>query len=124
MTSLEETAKVKELQKIIVDTKEVDIINDKIELDNVNESTKIKVKDEGMIITDEVSSIDSKDESRNDVERDSNIHNKSRTKIIIHQEDTSAIGEIGTVLQSCIEEYFGSARDYGAEKKITKYYIL
>ena len=98
MSSLEETAKVKELEKIIVDTKEVDIINDKIELDNVNETTKIKVKDEGMIITDEVSSIDSKDESRNDVERDSNIHNKSRTKIIIHQEDTSAIGEIGTVL--------------------------
>ena len=64
-----------------------------------------------MIITDEVSSIDSKDESRNDVERDSNIHNKSRTKIIIHQEDTSAIDDIGTVLQSCIEEYFGSANN-------------
>ena len=64
-----------------------------------------------MIITDAVSSIDSKDESRNDVERDSNIHNKSRTKIIIHQEDTSAIDDIGTVLQSCIEEYFGSANN-------------
>ena len=32
MTSLEETAKVKDLEKIIVDTKEVDNINDKIEL--------------------------------------------------------------------------------------------
>jgi len=32
MTSLEETAKVKELEKIIVDTKEVDNINDKINL--------------------------------------------------------------------------------------------
>ena len=82
MTSLEETAKVKELEKIIVDTKEVDIIDDKIELDNVNETTTIKVKDEGMIITSEVSSIDSKDESRNDVERDSNIYNKSRTKTL------------------------------------------
>ena len=77
-----ETTKVKELEKITVDTKEVDIINDKIELDNVNETSKIKVKDEGMIITDEVSSIDSKDENRNDVERDSNIHNKSRTKTL------------------------------------------
>ena len=82
MTRLEETAKFKELEKIIVDTKEVDNINDKIELSNINESTKAKVKDEGMIITDEVSSIDSKNESRNDVERDSNIHNKSRTKTL------------------------------------------
>ena len=64
-----------------------------------------------MIITDEVSSIDSKDESRNDVERDSNIHNKSRTKNIIHKEDTSAIGDIGIVCKSCIEEYFGSANN-------------
>ena len=46
MTSLEETAKVKELEKISVDTKEVDNINDKIELANVNESTNTKVKDE------------------------------------------------------------------------------
>ena len=45
-----------------VDTKEVDTINDKIELANVTESTNTKVKDEGMIITNEVSSIDSKDE--------------------------------------------------------------
>ena len=82
MTSLEETAKVKELEKIILDTKEVDIINDKMELDNVNEITKIKVKDEGMIIISKVSSIDSKDEGRNDVERDSNIHNISRTKTL------------------------------------------
>ena len=64
-----------------------------------------------MIITDEVSSIDSKDESRNDVERDSNIHNKSRTNNIIHKEDTSAIGGIGTVFKSCIEGYFGSANN-------------
>ena len=59
MTSWEETAKVKELEKISVDTKEVDNINDKIELVNVNESTNTKVKDEGMSITNEVSSIDS-----------------------------------------------------------------
>ena len=59
MTSWEETAKVKELEKISIDTKEVDNINDKIELANVNESTNTKVKDEGMSITNEVSSIDS-----------------------------------------------------------------
>ena len=59
MTRLKETAKVKELEKISVDTKEVDNINDKIELVNVNESTNTKVKDEGMSITNEVSSIDS-----------------------------------------------------------------
>ena len=98
MTSLEETAKVKELEKISVDTKEVDNINDKIELANVNKSTNTKVKDEGMIITDEVSSIDSKDEIRTDNEADSNISIKSRTENIINQEDTSAISDIGTVL--------------------------
>ena len=64
-----------------------------------------------MSITNEVNSIDSKDESRNDVDRDSNIHNKARTKIIIHREDISTIGDIGTVFKSCIEEYFGSANN-------------
>ena len=99
MTSLEETTKVKELEKIIVDTKEVDIINDKIELANVNESTKAKVKDEGMISTDEVSSIDSKDEIKTGNEGDSNISIKFRTENIIKQEDTSAIVEIETFLR-------------------------
>ena len=83
MTSLEETAKVKGLEKISVDTKEVDNINDKIELANVNDSTNTKVKDEGMIITDEVSSIDSKDEIKTDNEGDSNLSIKSRTENII-----------------------------------------
>ena len=36
MISLEETAKVKELEKISVDTKEIDNINDKMEVANVN----------------------------------------------------------------------------------------
>ena len=44
-----------------------------------------------MIITDEVSSIDSKDEIKTDNEEDSNIRIKSRTKNIINQEETSAI---------------------------------
>ena len=80
MTCLDETAMVKDLKKVSVDTKEGDNINGKIELAKVNESTNIKVKDEGMIIIDEVSSIDSKDEIRTDNEADSNISIKSRTK--------------------------------------------
>jgi len=107
MSNLEETAKVKELEKISVHTKEVDDLNFKIELDNVNESTKAKVKDEGMIISDEVSSIDSKDEIKNDNEGDSNIRIKSRTKNIINQADTSAIVEIEKVSKNYTEEVFG-----------------
>ena len=68
MTSLEETSKVVELEKISVDTKEVDNINVKIEPINENEYTKIKVKYDEMIITDAVSSIDSKDEIKTDNE--------------------------------------------------------
>merc|ERR1712238_11770 len=101
-------AKVKELLKITVDTKEVENINDKIELANVNESTKAKVKDEGMIITDEVRSIDSKDEIKTDNEGDSNISIKSRTKNIINQEDTSAMVENGKVSKTSTKEDFGA----------------
>ena len=46
-----------------------------------------------MIITDEVSSIDSKDEIKTDNEGDINISIKSKSKNIINQEDTSAIVE-------------------------------
>ena len=46
-----------------------------------------------MISTDEVSSIDSKDEIKTDNEGDINISIKSKTKNIINQEDTSAIVE-------------------------------
>merc|ERR1711957_765731 len=109
MTSLEETAKVKELLKISVDTKEVENIIDKIDLANVNESTKAKVKDEGMIITDEVSSIDSKNEIKTDNEGDSNISIKSRTENIINHEDTSAIVENEKVSKTSTEKYFGAA---------------
>ena len=91
MIRVEETAKVKELEKSSVDTKEVGNINDKIELANVNESTNTKVKDEGMTIIDEVNSIDSKYEIMTSNEGDNNISIKSRTKIIIHNEDTSDI---------------------------------
>jgi len=97
--------------KISVDTKEVENIIDKIELANVNESTKAKVKDEGMIIKDEVRSIDSKDESRNDGEGDSNICIESRTKNIIDQEDTSAIVENKKVSKTSTKEDFGAASD-------------
>ena len=66
-------------------------INDKIEHANVTESTKTKVKDEGMSITNEVSSIDSEDEIKSNNEGNSNISLKSRTTNIINQENTSAI---------------------------------
>merc|ERR1712238_130375 len=109
MTSLEETAKVKELLKISVDTKEVENTIDKIDLANVNESTDTKVKDEGMIITYEVRSIDSKDEIKTDNEGDSNISIKSRTENIINHEDTSAIVENEKVSKTSTEKYFGAA---------------
>ena len=87
ITNREEIVKVKELEKINVDTKVVDNINDKIELANVNESTNTKVKDEGM----EINSIDSKDEIKSNNEGDSNISLKSRSTNIINQENTSTI---------------------------------
>ena len=71
---------------------------------NVNESTNTKVKDEGMIITDEISSIDSKDEIKTNNEGDSNISMKSRTENIINQEDTSAIVELEKVFKISIKE--------------------
>ena len=71
---------------------------------NVNESTNTKVKDAGMIITDEISSIDSKDEIKTDNEGDSNISIKSRTENIINQEDTSAIVELEKVSKISIKE--------------------
>ena len=104
MTSLEETAKVKDLEKIIVDTKEVDNTNDKIELSNVNESTKAKVKDEGMIITDETSSIDSKDEIKTDNEGDSNLSIKSRTENIITRRILVLLLNLKTILRFPLKE--------------------
>ena len=91
MTRVEETAKVKELEKSSVDTKEVDNMNNKIILANVNESTNTKVKDERMIIIDEVNSIDSKYEIKTEIEGDNNISIKSRTKNNLNNEDTSSI---------------------------------
>jgi len=100
MTSLEETAKVKDLEKISVDTKEVD----KIELANVNDSTNTKVKDEGMIITDEVSSIDSKDEIKTDNEGDSIISIKSRTENIITRRILMLLLNLKTILRFPLKE--------------------
>ena len=114
MISLEETAKVKELEKISVDTKEIDNINDKMEVANVNESTKTKVIDQDMIITDEAISIDNKDEIRTDVEGDSNINIKPRTENMIHKGDTSAIVDIKNVSKISTEEYFETASNQTA----------
>ena len=66
LISLEETAKVKELERISDDTKEADNSNDIME-GNVNESMKAKAKDKDMLITDEVISIVNKEEIRNNI---------------------------------------------------------
>ena len=62
-----------------------------------------------MIITDEVSSIDSKDEIKTNNEGDSNISIKSRTKNILNKEDTSAIVENEKVSKISIKGDFGTA---------------
>ena len=90
-------------------TKDVDNINDKIELVNVNESTTTKVKDEGMIITNEDSIIDSKDEIKTNSEGDSNISIKSRTKNILNKGDTRAIVENKKASKITNEKYFGTS---------------
>ena len=66
LISLEETAKVKELERISDDTKEADNSNDIME-GNVNEYMKAKAKDKDMLITDEVISIVNKEEIRNNI---------------------------------------------------------
>ena len=66
-----------------------------MEVANVKDSTKNKVKGEDKIITDEGISIDNKNEIRTDVEGDSNIHIKSRTQNIINKEDNRVSFDIG-----------------------------
>ena len=59
-----------------------------------------------MISTDEVSSIDSKDEIKTDNEGDSNISIKFRTENMINQEDTSGIVENEKDSMISTETYF------------------
>ena len=99
------------MERISVDTKEVDNITEKIEDTTLNESTRTKVKDKDMIITDEVISIAKKDEIRNDVGRDSNINIKWRTKNIINKEDTGAIIDIEKLSKNLTGEYFETANN-------------
>ena len=99
------------MERISVDTKEVDNITEKIEDTTLNESTRTKVKDKDMIITDEVISIAKKDEIRNDVGRDSNINIKWRTKNIINKEDTGAIIDIEKLSKNLTGEDFETANN-------------
>ena len=99
------------MERISVDTKEVDNITEKIEDTTLNESTRTKVKDKDMIITDEVISIAKKDEIRNDVGRDSNINIKWRTKNIINKEDTGAIIDIENLSKNLTGEDFETANN-------------
>jgi len=62
-----------------------------------------------MISTDEVSSIDSKDEIKTNNEGDSNISIKFRTENMIKQEDTSGIVEIEKVSKISTKGDFGIA---------------
>ena len=59
--------------------------------------------------TNEVSSIDSKDEIKTDNEGDINISIKSKTKNIINQEDTSAIVENEKASKISTKGDFGTA---------------
>ena len=74
-TTLKETDKVQEVKMISVDSKEVDNINNKIEVVNIDEVNKTIVKKEDMIGIEEVISIDNKKEMeiRTNVEEVSNI---------------------------------------------------
>ena len=99
------------MERISVDTKEVDNITEKIEDTTLNESTRTKVKDKDMIITDEVISIAKKDEIRNDVGRDSSINIKWRTKNIINKEDTGAIIDIENLSKNLTGEDFETANN-------------
>ena len=99
------------MERISVDTKEVDNITEKFEGTTLNESTRTKVKDKDMIITDEVISIAKKDEIRNDVGRDSNINIKWRTKNIINKEDTGAIIDIEKLSKNLTGEDFETANN-------------
>ena len=99
------------MERISVDTKEVDNITEKFEGITLNESTRIKVKDKDMIITDKVISIAKKDEIRNDIGRDSNINIKWRTKNIINREDTGAIIDIEKLSKNLTGEDFETANN-------------
>ena len=99
------------MERISVDTKGVDNITEKFEGTTLNESTRTKVKDKDMIITDKVISIAKKDEIRNDVGRDSNINIKWRTKNIINREDTGAIIDIEKLSKNLTGEDFETANN-------------
>ena len=99
------------MERISVDTKGVDNITEKFEGTTLNESTRTKVKDKDMIITDKVISIAKKDEIRNDIGRDSNINIKWRTKNIINREDTGAIIDIEKLSKNLTGEDFETANN-------------
>ena len=82
MINAEETATAKELERINIDIKEGDNINEKMEGANIYESIKTKAKGEDIIMTDEVIRITNKDEIRNNVGRDRNINIKQKLRAL------------------------------------------
>jgi len=89
-----ESTKVKELEKISVDMKEVDNVNDQIEVTNADEYTKTTLEDDDRILTEEAISNDNKKEIRADVEGVCNINSKSRVDEFINKVYTSDVVEI------------------------------
>ena len=92
--NLIESTKVKELEKISVDMKEVDNVNDQIEVTNADEYTKTTLEDDDRILTEEAISNDNKKEIRADVEGVCNINSKSRVDEFINKVNTSDVVEI------------------------------
>ena len=94
--TLKVTAKIEEVKMISVNSKEVDNINNKIEVVSIDEVHKTLDENEDMIGTEEAISIDNKDKMkiRTNVEEVSNLNIKSRAAKFVDKEDTSDVVEI------------------------------
>ena len=94
--TLKETVKVKEVKMISIDSKQLDNINQKIEVMNIDEFNRTIIEKEDIIGTEDDISIDNKQDMviRTDVEEVSNINIKSRAAKIIDKENASDVVEI------------------------------
>ena len=114
--TLQETAKVKELEMISVDTIEVDNINGKIVVENIDELTNTIVENEGSIVTEEAISIENKEEIRTNVEGASDINIKSIAAKIVDEKDYIAVVEIEKVSKISVEENFEADSNQTTDK--------
>ena len=88
--TLKETAKVKKVKMISVDSKEVDNVSNNIEVVNIDKVNKTIVENEVMIDAEEAISINNKEEIeiKTNIEKVSNVNIKSRPAKIVDREDT------------------------------------